>query len=290
MEKILAYFKEKKEAIDSNLKQYLKNDEPLLDVLFESTNYTLFSGGKRIRPLFCFLIGELFDVHEEKLNSFACSLEMIHTASLIMDDLPHMDNAEKRRGKVANHAVYGQDVAALATIGLLTKAYEIVLKDPLLPDDKKVLAVTQLANSVGMGGMVGGQFVDLKFSNASMEYSTLEYIHNHKTASLFVATASASAIICDATKQETKAIESYAKNLGFAFQVFDDLINSFGNEEEAGKSLKSDNGNFAILYGKEKSNQIIKECTDQALEAIKTFEGKNEKLVALSQILLNRKS
>jgi len=290
MEKEIAYFQEKKEVVDSNLKQYLKNDEPLLDILFESINYTLFSGGKRIRPLFCFLVGELFAVPEEKLISLACSLEMIHTASLIMDDLPHMDNAEKRRGKAANHIIYGQDVAALATIGLLTKAYEIFLDDPLLPDDKKLLVVGQLANTVGVGGMVGGQFVDLKSSNKSMEYSTLEYIHKHKTASLFVATGTATAIISGATKEEAEAITLYARNIGFAFQVLDDLINSFGNEEEAGKSLKSDNGNFAILYGKEKSNQIIKECTDKALEAINIFKGKNEKLVFLSKMLLIRKS
>ena len=138
--------------------------------------------------------------------------------------------------------------------------------------------------------MVGGQFVDLKSSSKSMEYSTLEYIHNHKTASLFVASGTATAIISDATKEETEAIKLYAKNLGFAFQILDDLINSFGNEEEAGKSLKSDNGNFAILYGKEKSNQIIREFTDKALEAIYIFKGKNEKLVFLSQMLLNRKS
>ena len=127
MEKTLAYFQEKKDLVDENLKQYLINDEALLNVLLESINYTLFSGGKRIRPLFCFLVGELFDVPQEKLISLACSLEMIHTASLIMDDLPHMDNADKRRGKAANHLIYGQDVAALATFGLLTKAYEIVL-------------------------------------------------------------------------------------------------------------------------------------------------------------------
>jgi geranylgeranyl diphosphate synthase type II len=290
MEKTLAYFQKKKDLVDANLKQYLINDEALLNVLLESINYTLFSGGKRIRPLFCFLVGELFDVPEEKLISLACSLEMIHTASLIMDDLPHMDNADKRRGKSANHIIYGQDVSALATFGLLTKAYEIVLEDPLLPDDKKVHVVCQLANAVGIGGMVGGQFVDLKSSSKSMEYSTLEYIHNHKTASLFVATGTATAIISKATKEEAEAIKMYARNLGFAFQVLDDLINSFGNEEEAGKSLKSDNGNFAILYGREKSNQIIREFTDEALEAINIFKGKNEKLVFLSQMLLNRKS
>jgi geranylgeranyl diphosphate synthase type II len=177
MEQIQAYFKEKADFINAELKSFMANEEPLLEGLQESVNYTLFSGGKRIRPLFCIMVGELLNVSREKLISLACSLEMIHTASLIMDDLPHMDDAQVRRGKPANHMVYGQDVAALASIGLLTRAYEVVLNDPILPDDKKTQIVSKLANAVGINGMVGGQFVDLKFSDESMEYSTLEYIH-----------------------------------------------------------------------------------------------------------------
>jgi len=290
MQEILTYFKEASDFIDSKLKQYLQNEEQLLKVLYESINYTLFSGGKRIRPMFCLMTGELFDMPKENIISLACALEMIHTASLIMDDLPHMDNADKRRGKEANHLVYGQDVAALATIGLLTKSYEIVLNDPLLPDNKKSLVVSKLANTVGLDGMVGGQFVDLKFTNASMEYSTLEYIHVHKTASLFVASATTTAVICDATKEEMHAIETYAKNLGFAFQVLDDLLDSKGDAIEVGKSLNKDEVNFASLYGNEKSDQVIKECTDRAIAAIEIFSGKNEKLIALGQMLLKRKS
>jgi len=290
MKKTLAYLKEKKELVDLQLQLYLKNDELLLNTLFEAIDYSLFSGGKRIRPLFCFLVGELFDVPEENLIPLACSLEMIHTASLIMDDLPHMDNADIRRGKAANHVVYGQDVAALATIGLLTKAYEVVLRDPVLPDAKKVCVVSRLARAVGINGMVGGQFVDLKLSSNSMEYATLEFIHTHKTASLFVATGITSAIIGNATEDEIKTIESYAKNLGFAFQILDDLLDLNGSTKDMGKSVNSDNGNFAILYGEEKSKQMIQECTNNAFDAIKIFGGKNKKLIALGQMLLKRKS
>ena len=242
MEEILVYFYETKNLVDAKLEEYMSNSEPLLKGLQESINYTLYSGGKRVRPLFCFIAGELFEVPRERLISLACALEMIHTASLIMDDLPHMDDAKIRRGKPANHLIYGQDVAALASIGLLTKAYEVVLNDPGVPEDKKARVVRKLANVVGINGMVGGQFVDLKFSGKSMEYSTLEYIHTHKTASLFVASGSTAAIIGDATEDEIQALETYAKNLGFAFQVLDDLLDATGNVEDVGKSLNNDAG------------------------------------------------
>jgi len=290
MEQILDYFRETKDCIEAKLEQYMTTEEPFLKVLQESINYTLYSGGKRIRPLFCFIVGELFDVPREKLFSLACALEMIHTASLIMDDLPHMDDARIRRGKPANHLIYGQDVAALASIGLLTRAYEVVLNDAELPDDKKTQVVRKLAHVVGIDEMVGGQFVDLKFSGESMEYSTLEYIHAHKTASLFVASGTTAAIIGDAKDDEIDALETYAKNLGFAFQILDDLLDSTGKIEEVGKSLKNDKGNFVALYGVEKSKQLLQEFTNNAIEAIKIFEGKNDKLIALGQILLKRKS
>lgn len=290
MEQMLAYFHENKNFIDGKLEQYMANEEPLLKVLQDSVNYTLFSCSKRIRPLFCFIVGELFDVPRERLVSLACAVEMIHTASLIMDDLPHMDDAQMRKGKPANHLVYGQDVSALASIGLLTKAYEVVLKDPGLPDDKKTRVVSILANAVGINGMVGGQFVDLKFSNESMKYETLEFIHTYKTASLFVASGSTAGIIGNARDEEIQAVENYAKNLGFAFQIQDDLVDSVGKTEDAGKSLRKDKGNFIKLYGIEKSKQLAQEYADNAIEAIKIFDGKGDKLIALAHMLLKQMS
>lgn len=287
MNEIQVYFKDTADFINAELKSLMANEEPLLEGLQESVNYTLFSGGKRIRPLFCIMAGELLNVSREKLISLACSVEMIHTASLIMDDLPHMDDAQMRRGKPANHLVYGQDVAALASIGLLTKAYEVVLKDPELPDDKKTRVVSILSNAVGINGMVGGQFVDLKFSDESMEYSTLEYIHMHKTASLFVATGTTAAIIRDATEDEIYALETYARNLGFAFQIQDDLLDSMEKIDEIGKPLRNHKGDFVALYGVEKSKEVVKEYTNNAIEAIKIFDGKNDKLTALAQMLLS---
>jgi geranylgeranyl diphosphate synthase type II len=290
MNPMLSYVRENTEFIDQKLQEYMAKGNPLLKVLQESINYTLFSGGKRIRPLFCFIVGELFDLRRDKLLSLACALEMIHTASLIMDDLPHMDNATTRRGKPANHVIYGQDVAALASIGLLTRAYEVVLNDPGLPDEKKSKIVSKLANVVGIDGMVGGQFVDLKFSNKSMDHATLDYIHTHKTAVLFAASGTTTAIIGDATEAELLALEVYANNIGFAFQIADDLLDVLGDTQEVGKTLKRDNGNFVMLHGVEKSKQVLQEHENRATEAIQLFQGKNDKLIALGQMLLKRRS
>jgi len=290
MDPMLSYVLENTEFIDRKLQEYMSNGNPLLKVLQESINYTLFSGGKRIRPLFCFIVGELFGLRRDKLVSLACALEMIHTASLIMDDLPHMDNAMTRRGKPANHVIYGQDVAALASIGLLTRAYEVVLNDPGLSGEKKSRVVCKLANVVGIDGMVGGQFVDLKFSNKAMDHATLDYIHTHKTAVLFAASGTTTAIIGDATEVEAQALEVYANNIGFAFQIADDLLDALGNTDEVGKPLKRDSGNFVMLHGVEKSKQVLQEHSNRAREAIQLFQGRNDKLIALGHMLLRRKS
>jgi len=290
MEEIMNYFRDAKEYFEARLRECIIREEPLLDVLQESINYSLFSGGKRIRPLFAFIVGDLFGVPRAKLSPLACALEMIHTASLIMDDLPHMDDSKMRRGKPANHVVYGQDVAALASIGLLTRAYEVVLGDPLLPDGKKTEVVKRLANVVGIDGLVGGQFVDLKFADGSMQYSTLDYIHNHKTAALFVASGSTAAIIGDATEEQITAVEVYASNLGFAFQILDDLLDARGTEEEVGKPLRKDKGNFVAFHGVEKCTELLEKYTNDAIEAVNIFRGRNDKFVALAQLLLKRKS
>lgn len=290
IEQILVSFHETRTLVDGKLREYLANEEPLLAVLQESIDYTLFSGGKRVRPLFCFIVGELFGVSPDRLVSLACALEMIHTASLIMDDLPHMDDAKIRRGKPANHMIYGQDVAALASIGLLTRAYEVVLKDPRLPEDKKARVVAELARVVGIDGMVGGQFVDLKYAGRDMQQDVLQYIHTNKTASLFVASGTTAAIIGDAQPREVEALKAYAEHLGFAFQILDDLLDALGKVEEVGKSLQSDKANFVTFHGVEKSKELVQQHTAKAIDAAAVFDGRNEKLVALAQMLLKRRS
>lgn len=279
-----------RERIDADLREYLRNDQRLLDVLFDSINYTLFSGGKRIRPLFCFMVGDLFGLPRHRLRSLGCALEMIHTASLIMDDLPHMDGSTIRRGKTANHLIYGQDVAALASIGLLTKAYEIVLSDDTIPSEKKNTIVGMLANVVGLSGMVGGQFVDLKFKKQSVDHAILEYIHLHKTASLFVASGTTAAILGDAAPHEIVALETYSQKLGYAFQILDDILDATGSFEDLGKPVQADPGNFVASFGLEKARSLVQENTQAALAAVELFQEKGDTLKLLAHLLLKRKN
>lgn len=286
MDKILLQIDESRRYVDTILQKCMRNDEPLLAKLYDSVNYSLKIGGKRVRPTFCFLVGELFGVERNRLASLACAVEMIHTASLIMDDLPHMDNGKIRRGKPANHMVYGQDVAALASIGLLMRAYELIAEDKKMSDKNRTEIIGNLAINVGLNGMVGGQFVDLKFSNPNIDSSIMEYIHFHKTASLFIASGKGAAIIGKADDEERLAIEDYAKYLGFAFQVADDLMDSIGSAEVAGKDKEKDRGNFVKLLGVSDSKKIIKRYAEKAGNVLKIFKGKGEKLLALRDILL----
>lgn len=286
MDKILLQIDESRHYIDRMLQKCMRNEEPLLAKLYASVNYSLQSGGKRVRPTFCFLVGELFGVARDRLASLACAVEMIHTASLIMDDLPHMDNGKIRRGKPANHTVYGQDVAALASVGLLMRAYELIAGDRTLSNKNRTEIVGDLASNVGLDGMVGGQFVDLVFSDPNVDYSTLEYIHHHKTALLFIASGKGAAIIGEANDEERSAIEDYAKYLGFAFQVADDLTDIMGSAEAAGKDRQKDRGNFVKLLGVSGSKAIIRQCAEKAGSVLMIFKEKGEKLLALRDILL----
>ena len=279
-----------KSLIDRQLEVYLKSNEPLLNTLHESIAYSLFSGGKRIRPLFAFIVGELFSVPRKKLASTACAVEMIHTASLIMDDLPHMDNARLRRSKPANHMVYGQDVATLASISLLARAYQVVLEDALLSPEVKARVTARLAVVVGIDGMVGGQFVDLKFLNESVTFSTLEYIHLHKTAALFATAGEAAGIVGGASATEIGAVRSYALNLGFAYQILDDLLDSTGSDAEVGKTLRNDRANFITLFGLEKSRELAAQYTRDAIASLDLLAERSDKLVALTFMLLKRGS
>ena len=282
MNDLKTYFNHKLDSI-------LRNDDSLLQDLTESMRYSLFSESKRLRPLFCFLVGDLFKVSRDKLISLACALELIHTASLILDDLPYMDDAQLRRGKAANHLIYGQDTAILASIGLLMKAFEIISNDTHLTPDIKTKVLLHLTHGVGMGGMTAGQFVDLKFSSPTINPDKLDYIHKHKTASLFVLAGLLAAIVGNASDHEQRAIKDYALNLGFAFQIFDDILDLDGDPAETGKSKRRDKGNFVQLYGLETAKALAREYTEKAFRSLDKFEGRNEKLLQLGNLLLDRK-
>jgi geranylgeranyl diphosphate synthase type II len=290
MEQFIQELGELKNFVNSQLSAHFQEHGSVLQGLNDSMKYSLFSNGKRLRPIFCLLVGDVFEVNKEKLISTACALEMIHTSSLILDDLPYMDNANIRRGKSANHVIYGHDTAILASVALLMKALKIIASDSLLAEDIKNELLMNFTCVVGTEGMTGGQFADLRNKNAQFTEENLDYIHTHKTASLFILAGLSAAIIANASLDEKNAIKNYALNLGFAFQVLDDILDTIGKEDETGKSGKRDKINFVKIYGSEKSAKLVDEYTQKAQVAIEIFKGRNSKLNQLAKILLNRRS
>ncbi len=259
----------------------------------DAARYSLQLGGKRIRPIilleFCRLCGG--DIN--KASNFAVALEMIHTYSLIHDDLPCMDNDDMRRGKPSCHIKYGEDTALLAGDTLLTEAFGVITKSDL-PTDRIVKAVEFLSTLSGLHGMVGGQVLDLSFEECTPSADELIDMYSKKTACLLIAAATLGCIAAgklDAITL-TKA-RDYAINLGLAFQIIDDILDCTADEKLLGKPVGSDEKNnkttFVTIYGIEKAREIAATYTEKALQGLNAFEGDKTSLVHLTEYLLKRK-
>jgi geranylgeranyl diphosphate synthase type II len=226
---------------------------------------------------------------------FACAIEMIHTYSLIHDDLPSMDNDDYRRGKLTNHKVYGEGFAILAGDALLNKAFETTLEQTLknnIDSTRALHAMSVIANSSGIEGMIGGQVVDLESENKAIDKETLNYMHIHKTGALIIASLKVGAIIAGASEEEIKMLEVYGYNIGLAFQVKDDILDVEGNKEKLGKAVKADAKNdkstFVSLMGIEKAKKELKRFTDKSLKSLDYFGDRNEFLKQLTLYLSER--
>jgi geranylgeranyl diphosphate synthase, type II len=271
-------------VIEEGLRTYA-SDNGLLRELEEAINYSLFSGGKRIRPLLCFLVGELFNVSKEGILSLACALEMIHTASLIVDDLPQMDDARTRRGKPSNHLVFGEDVAILAAIALLSRAFEIVLADRQLRTERKLPVLLKLTQVVGAQGMVGGQFLDLKKPTQSARVGGLEVTNTRKTASLFVAAAETAAMVGCAPPSEVLAIKNFSNHLGVAFQVRDDILD---NECSGAShfSIAQRSSKIVRRLGVIEARRMLTKHSAAATQALEIFNERSPKLLLFARFAL----
>jgi len=286
-EKIITFLQEIKKSTDKEIDLALNNSEPMIEGLYKSAIYSA-AGGKRVRAVYTNLVGRMFDVDAKSLLKTACAVEMIHAASLIMDDLPYMDDSQLRRGKPANHVVFGQDVALCASIAMLAKANELVLLDENIDSEMKIKINQVLLQSYGFEGLAAGQFVDLKLKRKNIEYEIIRYINDKKTAALFTAAGKAGAIIGKASKKQLKAIEVYSQNIGFAFQIVDDILDVTGDKDVVGKDLSHDSMNYVKLVGKEEADKRAKDYTQKALSALDVFGEKAKELVAFSDFLINR--
>lgn len=287
------FIKTKAKEIDAHLVDFMPNEATNPELIHQAMLYSLNAGGKRIRPLLCILAAEAVGGKKEQVLPVACALEMIHTYSLIHDDLPAMDNDDYRRGKLTNHMVFGEAIAILAGDGLLTHAFAVMTDSKAEP--ARILQVIQeIANAAGSLGMIGGQVADIESENLHVDYATLEFIHTHKTGALFRASLRAGGILAGASEQQLSALTEFAEQLGLAFQITDDILDVIGDEEKLGKPIGSDEKNqkstYPSIFGLDKSKKMAQEAVDKAVCSLGVFGKEAEPLRALAKYLLVREN
>ena len=288
--------KEKIEEAESIIKEFLPKEEGLQKIICEAMNYSVLGGGKRLRPVMMKATYELFGGKEEVIKPFMAAIEMIHTYSLVHDDLPAMDNDDLRRGRATTHIKYNEGLAILAGDGLLNFAFETAMKSfELDADAKKVArALKVLATKAGIYGMIGGQTVDIEAEsgNQTLDEETLLFIHKNKTAALIESSMMIGAILAGASEEDVTAVEKIAYNIGIAFQIQDDILDVIGNEEVLGKPIGSDAKNEKLTYvslkGLEKAKEDVASLSKEAISAIKFYEKDEKFLSELTVYLIDR--
>ena len=289
-------FSEKeKRAFEETLERYLSADHPLHEALFSAMRYSALSGGKRIRPYLLVTFCRLFGGSFELALPFACALEMIHTYSLIHDDLPAMDNDDLRRGRPTNHKVYGEAAAILAGDALQAKAFEIMLSKESVAAagaSRAARAAAILAEKAGVAGMCGGQGIDLAFEGKEIAPQILLQMDLEKTGALLSAAAQMGAVLAGAPEEMLAPAREYAENLGIAFQITDDLLDLTGSEETFGKPIGSDlqNGKstYVSLYGASGARAQAALYTEKAKAAASLLPGGGKELSELADQLIKR--
>ncbi|MBA4371327.1 MAG: polyprenyl synthetase [Thermodesulfovibrio sp.] len=289
---IKEYLRAGKCLIDTFLSDYFSGEiRPA--VLSAAMNYSLQAGGKRIRPILCLAACEACGRNSADIVSFASALEMVHTYSLIHDDLPAMDNDDLRRGKPTNHKIYGEAIAILAGDALLTEAFSIFAATvPGVHAESQMAAVRELAAASGMKGMVAGQVQDMLSENAEPDEETLRFIHRHKTAALLSASVRIGALLAGARSGVFESLSLYGDRIGLAFQVIDDILDIVGETEVIGKPQGSDERKkkltYPRLYGIEKSRAIAGGLIEEALQSLGYFGPEADPLRGIASYLLSR--
>ena len=253
---------------------------------------SLFAPAKRIRPVLALLVAELLRQDPERVVPAACAVEMVHTASLILDDLPCMDDAHFRRGRPACHVVHGEATAVLAAFALLNRGFGILAEEWENGPDADIRAslAAELTRAVGMNGMIAGQSMDLLMTDRRIDFPTLEFTHSRKTGALFMASGSFGARISGASEGELAAVQTYAKNLGLAFQIVDDLIDATGGVEagkDVGKDLKKTT--FVSFSGVEGARQLAEELALASQQALQPFGAQAQTLIELARYVVARR-
>ncbi len=292
---IKSYLSKKKDLVDKALEKLVPPAKTFPASVHEAMRYSLFAGGKRVRPILAIAAAEALGAKTTDLLPLAGTLELIHTYSLIHDDLPAMDDDDLRRGRPTCLKAYGEAVAILAGDGLLTMAFE-TLSDPRwtkrVPANRLLAIIKEIATASGVFGMVGGQVVDMESEGKDIDFPTLEYIHTHKTGALIRAAVRVGGLYAKAGKRQFTALTHYGEMVGLAFQIADDILDVTGTREEIGKDVGSDlqkgKKTFPSFYGLEESRRRAVEVADRAVLSLKDFDKKADPLRELAKYIINR--
>lgn len=287
-------FNEMKNDINEFLANYFNNKGNYNKVIYDSASYSINIGGKRIRPILMLLTYSMYKENWKEILEFSSAIEMIHTYSLIHDDLPCMDNDDLRRGKPTNHKVYGENIAVLAGDALLNEAMNLMMKFALKNDKNALVAAEMIASAAGPEGMIGGQVVDIINEGKKISENELKYMHMKKTGALIKVSILAGAILGDASKEDIIKLDKFGENLGLAFQIKDDILDVIGSTEKLGKNVLSDEEsnktNFITMHGLE---YCIKECerlTKESIEILDSLSVDTKDLKVLTKELLDREN
>ncbi len=291
------YLQEKKEVVDRALEKYLPKETEFPSTLHKAIRHSLFDGGKRIRPILSIAAFEAVGGKGDGILPFACALEMIHTYSLIHDDLPAIDNDDYRRGKLTCHKVFGEAIGILAGDALLTEAFKLMaarqLHEGLRHDGSLILGIiNEVAQAAGVLGMIGGQVVDIESEGKEVDFSTVQYIHTHKTGALILASIRTGAKLGSANQETLKAFTRYGERIGLAFQIVDDILNVEGKAHLLGKKTGSDlskgKATYPSVLGLEESKRRANELLDLAVEALGPFGTEVDPLREIARFIIAR--
>ena len=284
------YFKEKKDLIDKFLDFNLPPENEYPETIHKAIRYSVFAGGKRLRPILCLASNHASCGNERSILPIACALELIHTYSLIHDDLPAIDNDSLRRGKPANHIVFGESIAILAGDALLTKAFEFCVHAQVNPNILLNI-INEISMASGTSGMIGGEVLDILSEKIEVELPTLEYIHTHKTGKLISCAVRIGAMAENCASKKLSALTNYGEKIGLAFQIIDDILDEEGDEQSMGKTKSDKNrgkSTYPKVMGIKKAKKRAEELISLAIEYLSLFGQEAEPLRSIANFILTR--
>lgn len=296
---IRTYLEEKKKVVDAALEKYCPKATEFPQTLHQAMRYSVFAGGKRIRPILSMATFDAVGGKGDGILPFACALELIHTYSLIHDDLPAIDNDDFRRGRPTCHKAFGEAMAILAGDALLTEAFQLMtnysLQGGLAVRERLMLdLVNKVAQAAGISGMVGGQVVDIESEGQDVDLATLQYIHTHKTGAMILASVQIGARLGGAEGEILKACTHFGERVGLAFQIVDDILDVEGKPELLGKNTGSDlskrKATYPALLGIEESKRRARELTDLAVDALSPLGEKANPLRGIARFIISREN